>query len=68
MNNEYTVLGTQSYTYLDPMGRVVDGFKVFLKLYNYGETHYILVPDLNPTSISKAANELVENRKKIALL
>lgn len=66
MAAKYQVLATQQYTYLDAFNHVVDGYKVFLNLVDFGETHYILVPTLAPATIQKEAEKLVQQRTDIS--
>lgn len=66
MANDYTVISTQPYTYLDTTGQVIDGFRVFFEIPAFEETHFVQVPNLNPATVDKAAQALVDDRKNIA--
>ncbi len=66
MANEYSVISTQPYTYLDETGQVVDGFKVFFNVTEFDETHFVLVRSLAPALVTKAIKALVVDRKSIS--
>ncbi len=66
MANDYTVISTQPYSYLDQTGQVVDGYRVYFDIPEFGETHFVQVPNLTPAVVSKAVQALVDDRKSIA--
>ena len=66
MPNDYTVISTQPYTYLDETGQVVDGYKVFFTITEFDETHFVLVRSLTPAVVKKAVEALVADRKNIS--
>jgi len=66
MPNDYAVISTQPYTYLDETGQVVDGYKVFFNITEFDETHFVLVKSLTPAVVAKAIKALVADRKNIA--
>ena len=66
MPNDYTVISTQPYTYLDETGQVVDGYKVFFNITEFDETHFVLVRSLTPAVVTKAVKALVTDRKNIS--
>jgi len=66
MPNDYNVISTQPYTYLDETGQVVYGFKVFFNVTEFDETHFVLVKSLTPAVVTKAVKGLVADRKNIS--
>lgn len=66
MPNDYAVISTQPYTYLDDTDQVVDGFKVFFTIAEFDETHFVLVKSLTPAVVTKAVKGLVTDRKSIS--
>lgn len=68
MATDYRVTSTQSYHYQDETMRVVDGYRVFFYLLAYNETHYVLVPNLNPEAVKKAIAQVIADRKAIATI
>ena len=66
MANEYSVISTQPYTYLDETGQVIDGFKVFFNIAEFDETHFVLVRSLAPAVVTKVVKGLVADRKTIS--
>ena len=66
MPNDYNVISTQPYTYLDETGQVVDGYKVFFNIPEFDETHFVLTRSLTPAVVAKAIKALVADRKNIS--
>ncbi len=66
MANDYTVLSTQPYSYLDTTGQVVDGYRVYFLIPEFAETHFVQVPSLAPATVGKAVQALVDDRKNIS--
>lgn len=66
MPNDYTVISTQPYTYLDETSAVVDGHRVFFNITEFNETHFVNVPTLNPATVQAAISALVADRKSIS--
>ncbi len=66
MPNDYTVISTQPYTYLDATNNVVDGYRVFFTITEFGETHFVNVPTLAPATIQKEIQAVVKDRKTIS--
>ncbi len=66
MANDYTVISTQPYTYLDATGQVVDGYRVYFEISEFSETHFVQVPNLTPAVVNKAIQALVDDRKNIS--
>ena len=65
MPNDYTVISTQPYTYLDTTNQVVDGYRVFFNISEFDETHFVEVPNLKPDVVGKEITKLVDDRKSI---
>ena len=68
MAGEYRVTSTQKYHYQDETMRVVDGYRVYFYLPAYDETHYVLVPSLNPETVKKAIAAVLADRKNLATI
>lgn len=66
MPNDYRVISTQPYTYLDETNNVVDGYRVFFNIVEFNETHFINVPTLNPVAIQNGIKALIADRKTIS--
>lgn len=66
MPNDYEVISTQPYTYLDETSQVVDGYRVFFNIPEFGETHFVQVPNLAPATVKKTVEALVTDRKSIS--
>lgn len=66
MPNDYRVISTQPYTYLDETNNVVDGYRVFFNIVEFNETHFINVPTLNPSTIQNGIKALIADRKTIS--
>jgi hypothetical protein len=65
MATDYRVVSTQPYHYQDATMRVVDGYRVYFYLTQYDETHYVLVPSLNPEAVKRAIALLIADRKSL---
>lgn len=68
MSADFSIVSTQKYTYQDETNRLIDGFRVYYFLPAYHETHYILVPTLNPEAVKAAIAKVVADRKNLATL
>jgi hypothetical protein len=68
MAQEYNVIATQPWTYLDKTGRVVNGYRVFVAFPKFDETHQVEVPTLAPEVVKRAIEEVLSQRKNIAAL
>ena len=66
MPNDYRVISTQPYTYLDETNNVVDGYRVFFNITEFNEAHFINVPTLNPATIQNGIKALIADRKTIS--
>ena len=66
MANDYALISTQPYTYLDETNQVVDGYRVYFNITEFDETHFVQVPNLSPAVVEKAVMSLVEDRKSIS--
>ena len=64
--NEYTVAKTQPWTYVNEVGDLVDGFRVFVKLTTFDEMHYVYTPSLKKEVVSKRIASLLEDRKTLS--
>jgi hypothetical protein len=68
MAADFKITSTQPYHYQDETMRVVDGYRVFFFLPAYDETHYVLVPSLNPETVKKAIAAVLADRKNLATI
>ena len=66
MAQEFTVLATQPWTYLDPTNRVVNGFRVFFRIVQFDEVHEIMVPSLAPEVVKAAISRVVKERTDLS--
>ena len=68
MSADFTVTSTQPWTYQDTRGQLVEGYKVWFYLPAFGETHFLMLPNLNPDLVRKAITELVNQRKNLSTI
>ena len=68
MADTYKITATQPWIYSDVQGRVVHGFKVFLVIPEFNETHELTLPSLDQAMVKAAAEKLVKDRKALASL
>ena len=66
MPNDYALISTQPYTYLDETNQVVDGYRIHFTITEFDEAHFVQVPNLSPAVVKKAVTALVEDRKSIS--
>ena len=66
MANDYRVISTQPYSYLDETNNVVDGYRVYFNITEFDESHFVNVPTLNPVTIQKEIQAVVKDRKSIS--
>lgn len=66
MPANHRVVSALPYTYLDQTGAVVDGYKVHFTMTEFDETHFVLVPNLNPETVKREIAALIQDRKNIA--
>jgi hypothetical protein len=66
MAADYTVTQTQPWTYQNPQGQLVEGYKIWFFLPAFGETHFLFMPNLNPDVVKKAIVEFVAQRKSLS--
>lgn len=64
--NEYTVIKTQPWTYVNDTGDLVDGFRVFVKLNTFDEMHYVYTPTLKKEVVTTRITKLLEDRKTLS--
>ena len=65
MAAEYTILGTQPYTYQDRTRQIVNGYRVDFVITAYDETHYVLVPTLTKATVDQAISTVIADRKAL---
>ncbi len=65
MAQDYSILSTQPYTYLDKTGSVIQGYRVNFEIYGYGETHFVLVPTLAKPTVEAAITAVINDRKAL---
>jgi hypothetical protein len=58
----YNGITTQPYTYLDPSGKVIRGYKVNFNIVKFGENHFVEVPTLDPAKVKAAIEKIVTDR------
>jgi hypothetical protein len=68
MANEYKVTASQPWTYLDEMGRVVNGFRVYFEIISLRENFTVDVPTLDPVTVKAKVEALVKQRLDLAKL
>jgi hypothetical protein len=66
MAQDYRVVSTQKYSYLDETNRVVDGYRVFFFLPGFDETHSVNVPSIAPDTVKAAISKVVADRIAIS--
>ena len=66
MANDYNIISTQPYSYLDETNNVVDGYRVYFNIPEFEESHFVNVPSLKPVTVQKAITALVKDRKSIS--
>lgn len=66
MAQEYRIVATQPFTYIDNLNQIVNGYKVFVELLQFNENHFVLVSTLNPDTVKNAVVALVTQRKALA--
>lgn len=68
MATDFQVTQTQPWTYQNPQGQLVEGFKVWFYIPQFGETHFIYLPNLNRDLVQKEITNLVNQRKNLATI
>jgi hypothetical protein len=66
MAADYVVTATQPYTYLNPQGQVVNGYRVFFTITKFGENHQVDVPTLDKEVVKRAVEVVVKQRNDIS--
>lgn len=65
---EYSVLGTQSQSYINEAGQVVKGYRVTFRLNAFREVHYLDVPNLSQDTVKRAIEAMLADRKNLSTL
>lgn len=68
MAADFQVTQTQPWTYQNAQGQLVEGFKVWFYIPQFGETHFLYLPNLNRETVQKAVTDLVNQRKNLATI
>lgn len=68
MAADYQITQTQPWTYQNPQGQLVEGFKVWFYLPTFGETHFVYVPQLLPELVKNEVVKIVNQRKNLSTL
>jgi hypothetical protein len=68
MAAQYKVLSTQPWIYTDQTGRIIRGFRIFVSLLEFNETHELELPSLDPAAVKTAVEALVTQRKALSAL
>ena len=66
MANDYNIISTQPYSYLDETNNVVDGYRVYFTITEFAESHFVNVPTLAPVTVQKEIQAVVKDRKSIS--
>jgi len=66
MPNDYNIISTQPYSYLDETNNVVDGYRVYFNITEFNESHFVNVPTLAPATVQKEIQAVVKDRKSIS--
>lgn len=65
---EYRIVRTQPWTYLDRSGQPVNGFRLTVEFPEFDEVHMLDVPRLDPDAVERAAQQMLDNRRRLAEL
>ena len=60
---KYTVINTVPSTFINALGKVVTGYVVTVNLIKWNEMHQLQVPTLDNAVVSKAVEELYQQRE-----
>jgi hypothetical protein len=66
--NGYSIIRVDPQIYVNEMNKVVNGFAVYVRLNEYDETHVLYLENLREDTVKKAADALVEQRRRLASL
>jgi len=64
----YVIERTQPTVYVGPSGRPINGYLVYVRLIDYGETHEIRAATLDPEVVGPEVEALIEQRRALAEL
>jgi hypothetical protein len=64
----FKILSTQTRTYIDEGGSVVNGYRVTYRILEFQEVHYIDVPSLNKATVAAAIQNVINDRKDLSTL
>ena len=59
----YKITNTRPNVYINQLRQAVNGFQVTVQLIEFDELHLVDVPNLEPTTVSKAVEKLLDNRQ-----
>ena len=62
---DFSVTNTTPSVYLDPTGKVINGFRVNVFYPEFNETHFFDVPTLDPNVVKLKAIELLDQRRAL---
>lgn len=62
---KYKVEKTSRYPYLDETDKVIDGYLVRVRLFEFDEVHEVKVPTLEPAIVETSINDLLDQRSAI---
>lgn len=68
MAADFQVTQTQPWTYTNPQGQLVEGYKVWFYMPAFGETHFLFFPNINPDLLKKGITEFANQRKSLATI
>jgi hypothetical protein len=63
---DYTIERSQSATYVDNSGNVVDGFRVFVAFPEFDELHRFNVPNLDVETVTDVAEKFLNQRRLLS--
>jgi hypothetical protein len=64
--SDFKILSTQSRSYIDQGGSVVNGYRVQYRIIAFDEVHYVDVPSLNPNVVKGAIEAVIADRKNLS--
>lgn len=68
MAADYQVTQTQPWTYQNPQGQLVEGYKVWFYIPAFGESHFLYFQNISPDTIKKGIQDFVNNRKNLSTI
>lgn len=63
MAKKWSIVSTVPQTYVDPTGRIVNGYIVYVNFTQWNESHQVTVKSLDPAVVAEAVNMLYTQRE-----